>query len=153
MDLIYHYSGETMPLLEQLQVTLHLFFCSDCTRHSELLDTSNEILNNDFFPPAPDLENSIMSIIAAEENDALEMQETEALVPGGLSTRGWVITGIIILVSLTSLFFGFEYNNIVLSQGNSFLLPLGITIGIVLTSYGALFIGSHLKELSKRFGL
>jgi hypothetical protein len=35
----------------------------------------------------------------------------------------------------------------------SYLLPVGITIGIVLTSYGALFIGSHLKELSERFGL
>ena len=35
----------------------------------------------------------------------------------------------------------------------SFLLPVGITIGVVLTTYGALFIGSHLKELSERFGL
>jgi hypothetical protein len=30
---------------------------------------------------------------------------------------------------------------------------VGITIGIVLTCYGALFIGSHLKELMERFGL
>jgi hypothetical protein len=35
----------------------------------------------------------------------------------------------------------------------SFLLPVGITFGIVLTSYGALFIGSHLEEFSERFGL
>jgi hypothetical protein len=35
----------------------------------------------------------------------------------------------------------------------SFLLPVGITVGIVLTSYGALFIGGHLKELSERFRL
>jgi hypothetical protein len=39
------------------------------------------------------------------------------------------------------------------SEGSSFLLPVGITIGIVLTCYGALFIGSHLKELSSRFRL
>jgi hypothetical protein len=37
------------------------------------------------------------------------------------------------------------------TQGSSFLLPVGITIGAVLTGYGALFIGSHLKELSSRF--
>jgi len=30
---------------------------------------------------------------------------------------------------------------------------MGITIGIILTTYGALFIGSHLKQLSERFGL
>jgi hypothetical protein len=33
------------------------------------------------------------------------------------------------------------------------MIPIGITIGIMLTGYGALFIGSHLKEFSERFGL
>jgi hypothetical protein len=37
--------------------------------------------------------------------------------------------------------------------GSSFLLPIGITVGAVVSAYGALFIGSHLKELSHRFNL
>ena len=153
MDTIYHYSGEAMPLLEQVQVAIHLFFCSACTKKSELLDASNEVLSNDFFPESPDLEDSIMNMISAEENSIQKLQETEALVPGELSTRGWIIAGLIILVSLASLFFGLEFNQLAYSAGISYLLPVGITIGIVLTTYGALFIGSHLKELSKRFKL
>jgi hypothetical protein len=37
--------------------------------------------------------------------------------------------------------------------GSSFLLPIGITIGAIVSAYGALFSGSHLKELSSRFNL
>ena len=151
MDMIFYYSGEQMPMLAQLQLAIHLFFCQDCAKQSEVLEASNEILCNDFFPPSPNLENSIMSKISAEESNVINTQEIKT--HGELSTRGWAIAGIIILVSLVSLFFGLEYNNLANSTGVSFLLPLGITIGVILTSYGAFFIGSNLKELSKRFGL
>ena len=158
MNLIYHYYGEPAPLFAHLQIVLHLFFCSSCTEKYERLKASQEILHNDFFPAAPNLENSIMNMIAAEENFAPEAQGEypgfdTPTAPGELSLRGWVIAGLIILVSLTSAFFGLEFNQIALSEGTSFLLPFGITIGIVLTSYGALFICCHLKELSKRFRL
>ena len=153
MDAIYEYSGEPMPLLTHLQVELHLFFCPDCAREYERLELSREILKTDFFPFSPDVEDSIMNVLARED-EVLEEQDAEVfVVPGGLSTRGWVIAGLIILVSLASAFFGLDFINVAHSAGMSFLLPMGITIGIVLTSYGALFIGSHLKELSERFGL
>jgi len=57
------------------------------------------------------------------------------------------------LISLATVFFGLEFNKVALIAGMSFTIPIGITIGIALTSYGALFIGSHLKDLSERFGL
>ena len=159
-DLIHYYSGENTPLLIHLQIALHLFFCPDCTRQNELLETSRELFTNDFFPPAPNLEKSIMNLIAREEIDIVEtqIQETQPAcnrqaVSKELSFRGWIIIGIIILVSLVSAFFGLEFNNLAHTAGISFLLPVGITVGIVLTSYGALFIASHLKELSKRFRL
>ena len=154
MDLIYDYYGESMPLLVYLQTALHLFFCSDCSQKNETLETSREILSSDFFSPAPDLEAVIMNKIAAEECTGAETQKNGMpVLPGGLSTRAWVIAGLVVLFSLTTAFLGLEFNNLALSEGISFLLPVGITIGIVLTSYGALFIGSHLKELSKRFRL
>jgi hypothetical protein len=148
MDTIYEYSGEPMPLLAHLQVTLHLFFCPDCAQEYERFELSREMLRTDFFPLSPDFEGPIMNLLT-EEINVLEGQS----VPGGLSTRGWVIAGLIILVSLVSAFFGLDFNKVAQTAGISFLLPVGITIGIVLTSYGALFIGSHLKELSERFGL
>jgi len=154
IDLIFEYHREPAPLLTALQIGLHLFFCPECARMNERLEASQDILNEDFFPPAPDLEDTIMQKIAAEDCLIYDTQNAEtSAVPGGLSTRGWVIAGLIILVSLASAFIGMEFNNIAHTAGISFLLPVGLTIGVVLTSYGAFFIGSHLKELSKRFGL
>jgi len=151
---IYENYGEEpqdVPLLSQMQVGLHLFFCSDCTRENERFRTCRDILSSDFFPPAPGLEDSVMALIPTEETAPEKTPQFP--VPGFLSTRGWVIAGLIMFVSLATAFFGLEFNNIALAAGMSFLLPVGITIGIILTVYGALFIGSHLKELTERFGL
>jgi hypothetical protein len=158
MDKVYEYvGGEPVPLLVQLRVGAHLLVCPDCAQEVERFEVTRDILRYDFLPQPPGLENSIMTRIAAGEGESLEEMETGAVVtPGGLSTRGWVIAGLVILVSLGTAFFGMEFNRVALDAGMSFLLPVGITIGIVLTSYGALFIGSHLKELkelSGRFGL
>jgi hypothetical protein len=119
----------------------------DWIEKMERYQSAKTIMKEDFFPPSPDLENSIMAKINKE-------QENEVYAPvGGLSTHGWVIAGIVILVSLVITFFGLDFQHLALESGMSFVLPVGITIGIVLTTYGALFIGSHLKELSERFGL
>jgi hypothetical protein len=161
MDKFYEYSGgESLPLLLQLRISLHLFFCPGCTQEVERFEAVRDMLHSDFFPPSPDFEDTIMALIAGENSDARSssaLEEGEWLeapdTPGGLSTRGWVIAGIIILFSLASAFIGLDFNEIALAAGMSYLLPVGIITGIVLTSYGALFIGSHLKELSERFGL
>lgn len=154
MDTIYEYAGEGMPLLVHAQVALHLFFCPDCAQEYERFEVSRDILRNDFFPLSPNLEDSIMNLLAAGENNALQDEDAEiAAAPGGLSTRSWVIAGLVMLISLVSLFFGLDFHKVAHAAGMSFLLPVGITIGIILTSYGALFIGSHLEELSERFGL
>jgi hypothetical protein len=151
MDLFYEYSqdgGEnSMPLLSQIQVWAHTLFCSDCAEEIERYQTAITIMKEDFFPPSPDIEDSIMAKIDAEQADE------EYAAPGGISTQGWVIAGVVILVSLVTAFFGLDFKRLALESGMSFMLPVGITIGIVLTTYGALFIGSHLKELSERFGL
>ena len=151
LDDAYEYSGgEPMPLLLQIRVALHTMICPDCAREIERLNVCREIIREDFFPPSPGIENSVMAIIAAEE----ELQADESFaVSGGFSTRGWVIAGFVILVSLITAFFGLDFNKVAGEAGMSFLLPVGITIGFVLTGYGALFIASHLKELSERFGL
>ena len=162
LEKIYENYGEEpqdVSLLTQIQVGMHLFFCPDCARENERLIICRDILRNDFIPPSPDFENSVMAMIPGEETVFEEKVQTKVHptaqypIPGFLSTRGWVIAGVIMMVSLMSAFFGLEFNKIAHAAGMSFLLPVGITIGIALTIYGALFIGSHLKELSERFGL
>ncbi|MDR1588264.1 MAG: peptidoglycan-binding protein [Treponema sp.] len=154
IDEIYEYDGgEHMPLLLRIRIALHVSFCPGCAREFERLRVMQDILRNDFSPACPDFEESIMVMIDRDgEMDGVEEPEL-SVSPGGLSTRGWVIAGLIVLFSLSTAFIGLDFNYIALKAGISFLLPVGITIGIVLTSYGALFIGGHLKELSELFRL
>ena len=151
LDMVYEYPENSMPFLNQIQVWLHTAICPNCAQEIERFETSRSIMREDFFPISPNLEEPIMARIAIEKEQT-ETEESYA-VPGGLSTRGWVIAGLAILVSLATAFFGLDFKNLADETGMSFLLPVGITIGIVLTTYGALFIGSHLKELTERFGL
>jgi hypothetical protein len=155
--MVYEYSGNgsdselAMPLFSQLQVWLHTIVCPDCAQEIERFEVTKAIMREDFFPSSPALENTIMARITAEEEQEEDI-ETYA-IPGGISTRGWVIAGLIILISMVTAFFGFDFRNVANESGISFMLPMGITIGCVLTTYGAFFIASHLKELSERFGL
>ena len=164
MEKVYENYGEEphgVPLLTQIQVGLHLLFCPDCAQEIERFEVCKDIMSRDFLPSSPGFEDTVMAMIATgsgvTEYDAGEEcasdETAHAEIPGLLSTRGWVIAGLIMFVSLASAFFGLEFNKIALAAGMSFMIPLGITIGIVLTVYGALFIGSHLKELTERFGL
>jgi hypothetical protein len=153
MDLVYE--QEDMSLFTRIRVGMHLLVCPDCAQEVERFEVCRDILQNDFLYPAPDLEDAVMSMISAEEavNTAEITEAMNAEVPGGFSIRGWIIAGIVMLISLATVFFGLEFNKVALIAGMAFTIPIGITIGIALTSYGALFIGSHLKTLSERFGL
>ena len=149
IDTVYEAEKESsLPMLTQMQIWIHLFFCSACAGDVKNLRRIDEIMKTDFFRSSPDFGDIIMKRLHEETTmDAV----TDA--PAGFSFRGWVIIGFFVLLSLSSAFFGINFVQIANAEGSSFLLPVGITIGVVLTCYGALFIGSHLKELSSRFGL
>ena len=155
LDKVYEME-DPMPLFTRIRIGLHIITCPDCAQEVERFEVCKDILRSDFVDAvsldvAAGLENTVMTIVAAEETVTPAAEEVE--VPGGLSTRGWVIAGLVILVSLATAFFGLDFNHVAIAAGMSFMIPVGITIGIVLTCYGALFIGSHLKELTERFGL
>jgi hypothetical protein len=146
--------GGALPLITRLEIAVHLFFCPECAAELERFETVQDILKTDFFPPSPDLEETIMGQIRTETSVLADEPASESPDgSAGFSFRGWIITGFVVLVSLSTAFFGMDFERIVASEGSSFLLPLGITIGVVVTCYGALFIGSHLKKLSERFRL
>jgi hypothetical protein len=152
LDRAYEYCGEDLPPLLYLQIRLHCFFCPRCTQEMERLELAQDILRNDFAPPRADFADAVMARLYAEDPQGANsagLSEDEA----GISLRGWVIAGLILFFSLTSAFLGMDFIKIAASEGSSYLLPLGITIGAAVTCYGAIFIGSHLKELSQRFGL
>jgi len=139
---------ELFPFLTRVRIELHLLFCPECTRELRRLQCLEEIMKTDFTPHCPDFEKPVMEYLHEEADP-----EEKIDAPAGFSFRGWVLIGFFVLLSLSSSFFGISFGVIANEEGLSFLLPVGITIGIVLTCYGALFIASHLKELSTRFGL
>ncbi|GHV70710.1 hypothetical protein AGMMS49928_19520 [Spirochaetia bacterium] len=149
MDKVYESLGEE-PLSnwDQVRLTVHLFFCPRCTEEYKNLKAAQNTMQTGFFPPSPDFEDALMARILDEEPE-LEISDA----PAGFSFRSWVVIGLIVLVTLSTAFFGSDFTKIADAQGSSFLLPVGLTIGAVLTGYGAFFIASHLKELSSRFGL
>ena len=147
LDLIY--GEDILPLRKRLGMAFHLIFCGHCAARLEHYEEARSFLRTGF-PSSPDFSDAIMSSIYRETFD----DETgEVFEAGGVSTRGWVIAGIVMLLSFVTVFFGQEFASIAMEQGSSFLLPMGIITGIVITGYGALFIGSHIKELSERFKL
>ena len=144
LDTMYG-KDDVLPLRKRLALAFHIILCGRCAARLETYEEALALLQNSFFPPSPDFSDAIMDVVYRESHDE------PVLETGGFSTRGWVIAGIVMLLSLATVFFGKDFASIALEQGSSFLLPLGITTGVVITGYGALFIGSHLKELSERF--
>jgi hypothetical protein len=150
MDMIYE---DGQPLfVERLELAFHILFCGRCAAVLRRYGCARKLLNTDFFPPSPDFEDAVMTKIHAEE-DVFESENEMFYSPCGFSTRGWIIAGLAVIVSLALSFFGRDFLSIAASHGSSFLVPLGIITGIIVSAYGSLFIGSHLKELSQRFRL
>jgi hypothetical protein len=151
MDKVYDSLGEEpLSLLFRLQLGVHLLFCRRCAEEVKKLKAVQEYLQTGFFPDSPHFEDSIMEQIYAEES-ALANPDWDTAP--GVSFRSWVITGFIVLISLSTVFFSMDFVKVAASEGSSFLLPVGLTVGGILTSYGAIFIGSHLKKFSQWFGL
>jgi hypothetical protein len=146
LDKVYQYADgdprNPMPLLTRISIGLHLVVCPDCAQEVERFQVCRDMLS---------MEDTSLAMMAPAEDDVLPAEGEE--LSGGFSFRGWVIAGLVMLVSLATAFFGLDFNRLAKEMGMSFLLPIGITIGLVLTVYGALFIGSHLKVLTERFGL
>ena len=148
LDAIYENDRDRPSKMSQLRMKTHLFFCPACSEELKNFQHLEEIMKADFFPCSHPLEESFI------ENLFNEMAiEEKTDIPTGFSFKSWVIIGFFMLLSLSSSFFGMNFIQIASSEGLSFLLPVGLTVGMVVTCYGAFFIKSHLKELSSRFGL
>ena len=148
IEVFFEYSREEEihPLL-RLRIAFHLLFCARCAEETRKFALLKDIQDRDFFPSAPSFEDQVMEALADDFFQDEAAPELISDFPGGFSFRSWVIMGFVILVSLGVSFFGIDIFQI----DSSFLLPLGITVGTVLTGYGAVFIASHLKELSEHF--
>lgn len=152
-DKIYDSFGETLSFSDQVLILIHCLWCVRCTEEIKKLEAAKEQMNTQFFPPAPQLEKAIMEQLADEIEETLA--DAPKMIPetAGFSFRSWIVTGLVLLISFSTVFLGMDFIKVADLAGSSFLLPVGITIASVLTGYSAFFIVSHLKELSERFRL
>jgi hypothetical protein len=62
--------------------------------------------------------------------------------------RDWIVSGLVIAVSMALIPFGNDFNSIKAIFGRSFTLPLMLALSLVITLYGAVFIATHMDELA-----
>jgi len=113
MEMVYDDNDISLPA--QVQIGFHAFFCASCAREIEHYQSARSIMKADFLQSSADLSGSW-----AEIEDAIMLKvDTEDAqipdsVPGVLSTRGWIISGLLILISLVTVFFAFDFKNLAL---------------------------------------
>ncbi|MDR1429007.1 MAG: peptidoglycan-binding protein [Spirochaetaceae bacterium] len=155
---IEHDGDEDVSFLRRLLIDAHIFFCPRCARELRRWQLGRDLLSASCQDPAltiggfelPDISGAVMGDILAESGETPDTASGGAEV---LSFRRWVVAGCVIVVSLVSVFFCFDFTELSAASGLSLMIPMGVTIGIIISAYSALFIGSHLKELSQRFRL
>lgn len=126
-----------------LEVHLHLLRCPSCRAEAARLRKAARELATLPFPAAPDLEDSIMAAIRREQ----------APEPAPIAFRDWVAVGVLIAAAAALSPLGATFGWLVGLLGSGLTMPIALTMGIALTAYCALFIGTHLDELSERFHL
>ncbi|GMO46677.1 MAG: hypothetical protein Ta2B_28380 [Termitinemataceae bacterium] len=143
--------------VKRLLITLHLLHCENCGEFKRVIGKTSEIMASDFLPQSEvntEVSDAVMNIINRQNSTIADLRPQQSWSEPDTDTfslQTWVVSGLIIMISLLSAYFSI---NLLSSQEIlDFIVPIAITIGSVITAYGAIFIGTHLKELSKRFGI
>ncbi|MDR1363215.1 MAG: hypothetical protein LBJ35_04115 [Spirochaetaceae bacterium] len=144
-DLYYNEAG--FSFVKRVLIYFHSLHCPRCAAHRRALRVASDCMKDDFFPSAGNIAENIMSLIQAGDFTDDEVKRES------MPFRAWIITGFAILVSLSSAYLGIDYLMPTSTHTVYFMLPLGITIGAVITAFAAIFIGCHITELSKWLGL
>ncbi len=148
---LYDSMGEEKSFFAYIKQSAHLLFCRECSYEARKLENAQALMG-DFFPDMP-CQSAFEDALMEQVYRLPDAEDTETPCVTELSMRRWVLIGVILLCSLLIGILGEDFGTLAHNLGRDFLMPVGITIGAILTGYGAIFIGSHLKELSERFGL
>jgi hypothetical protein len=122
---------------------LHLFFCPTCAGEARRMGAALEALRSAPLPAAPDFVGSVMGAVRL----------LPAHEPAPVSYRDWIIVGSIILGAITLSPLSSSLGWIKRAFGSGFLLPLNLVLGLLIAGYCALFIGTHMDEISEKMKL
>lgn len=124
-----------------LFMRLHLATCPSCrARVAERASALAAIRASAAEPVDLDLEAAIEDrVMAAVRLMPAPRRELHA--------REWVVSGLVIFASIALVPFDANYGILRDLFGEGFTMPLCLVLGLVLTIYGAVFIGTHMSEL------
>lgn len=144
IERIIEYDDDESPqsLLFRVRFFIHSLTCPNCKNTMEQYEDSRELMRTGFFSEGPDMSDAIMDRVFVEEPIREDREVRE-----WISLRNWIIAGCIILVSLVSSFFGFNFKEVAASRDSSYMLSIGLVIGLIVSIYGLLFIGTQLKQI------
>lgn len=129
-------SGESLPL----PLRIHTLFCARCRAEIRGMEMALLAMQR-FAPPSPeDLSREIMSSVMRG------VSEDGRIVP----LYNWVAGGILLLAGVILVRFGDSFIWLKERFGIDLELPLAIVLGVVLSVYAAVFVGTHIEELARR---
>jgi hypothetical protein len=122
------------------RVRWHALLCSECREEIQSLKKIFTKAQNSYcFPMPEDLSGIIMEKIT----------ESNIIYEGKVSSSKWLLTGVIIFVSIFLISYSDSFIWLRQYFGSDLEIPLNLVLGMVITLYAASFIGSHLDDVKK----
>lgn len=120
-------------------LALHLARCPRCSARVELRRRALELYR---IPgPEPDLASRVLAVLPF-------LPRPHRTV----SLRNWVLSGLALSASVVLVPAQRVFSLVIEEYGNRWMLPFVLVFGLSLSVFGALFIGTHMDELSGLVG-
>lgn len=123
-----------------LRIRIHILFCRACREDLiQITDRINDARKTVPFRAPEGLTDQIMRTITL-----LEVEYDHRVSQGK-----WIAAGLVLFSSIMLLSFSDSFSWLSAHFGGSFDIPLAVVLGISISVYAAILIGSHLEYLGK----
>ncbi len=120
-------------------LALHLARCPRCAARVELRRRALELYR---LPgPDPDIASRILAALPFLPRPRRTV-----------SLRDWILSGLVLSVSVVLVPAQKVFALVIEAYGNRWMLPFALVFGLAVTVFGALFIGTHMDEMSGMLG-
>lgn len=120
-------------------LALHLARCPRCSARVELRRRALELYR---LPgPDPDIASRILAALPFLPRPRR-----------AVSLRDWILSGLVLSLSIILVPAQGVFSLVIQEYGNRWMLPFVLVFGMAVTVFGALFIGTHMDEMSGLIG-
>jgi len=118
----------------------HLDSCPSCRATVERMRAALQAPASDAYGVSPaeaSVEDRVMAVVRLMPQPQREL----------FSVRDWIIAGSVIVLSMALIPVGSDFGGFIAVVGASYALPLALVLGLGITIYSTLFIGTHIDEV------